>query len=74
MRRSLLLVASFFVLSSSASDARPSRPSVNVSECNITMPATSPTRKCAEPGSRRNAETNRALRRELFHIEPSWRK
>jgi len=24
--------------------------------------------------ARRNAETNRAVRRELFHIEPSWRK
>ena len=39
MRTSLVLVASFFiVVSSSASDARPSRPSVNVSECNVTMP------------------------------------
>jgi hypothetical protein len=39
MRSSLTLVASFFVvISSSASDARPSRPSVNVSECNVTMP------------------------------------
>jgi hypothetical protein len=39
MRSNLVLVASFFVvISSSASDARPSRPSVNVSECNVTMP------------------------------------
>ena len=39
MRSNLVLVASFFVvISSSASDARPSRPSVNASECNVTMP------------------------------------
>src|SRR3954465_2834624 len=39
MRSSLALIDSFFVvISSSASDARPSRPSVNVSECNVTMP------------------------------------
>jgi hypothetical protein len=39
MRSSIALVASFFVvISSSVSDARPSRPSVNVSECNVTMP------------------------------------
>ena len=39
MRSSLVLVASFFVvISSSTSDARPSRPSINVSECNVTMP------------------------------------
>lgn len=35
----MVLLASFFVvLSSSASDARPSRPSVAASECNVTMP------------------------------------
>jgi hypothetical protein len=39
MRSSIVLFASFFViLSSSASDARPSRPSVAASECNVTMP------------------------------------
>jgi hypothetical protein len=39
MRKTLVLIASFFiVLSSSASDARPSRPSVTASECNATMP------------------------------------
>ena len=39
MRSSMVLLASFFVvLSSSASDARPSRPSVAASECNVTMP------------------------------------
>jgi hypothetical protein len=39
MRSSLVLVASFFVvISSSASDARPSRSSINVPECNVTMP------------------------------------
>ena len=39
MRGSLVLVASVFVvISSSASDARPSRLSINVSECNVTMP------------------------------------
>ena len=38
MHSRLVLVASFLVISSSASDARPSRPSVNVSECNVTMP------------------------------------
>ncbi|WP_247780053.1 hypothetical protein [Bradyrhizobium sp. 170] len=39
MRSNLVLVASFFVIiSSSTSDARPSRSSVNVSECNVTMP------------------------------------
>ena len=39
MRSGLVLVASFFVvISSSASDARPSRPSANVPECNVTMP------------------------------------
>jgi hypothetical protein len=39
MRSSMVLFASFFVvLSSNASDARPSRPSVAASECNVTMP------------------------------------
>jgi hypothetical protein len=39
MRSSIVLFASIFaVLSPSASDARPSRPSVAASECNITMP------------------------------------
>lgn len=39
MRSSLVLVASLFVvISSSPSDARPSRPSINVTECNVTMP------------------------------------
>jgi hypothetical protein len=39
MRSNLVLVVSFFVvISSSTSGARPSRPSVNVSECNVTMP------------------------------------
>src|SRR3954465_4062835 len=39
MRSSLALVASFFVvISASAAGAGPSRPSVNVSECNVTMP------------------------------------
>jgi hypothetical protein len=39
MRSNLVLVASFIVvISSNASGARPSRPSVNVSECNVTMP------------------------------------
>ena len=60
MRRSLLLVASFFVLSSSASDARPSRPSVNVSECNITMPcdfADSQMRRARIASQRRNQQS-----------------
>ena len=39
MRNSIVLFVSLFVvLSSSASDARPSRPSVPASECNVTMP------------------------------------
>jgi hypothetical protein len=39
MRSNLVLVAFFFVvISSSASDARPSRLSINVPECNVTMP------------------------------------
>lgn len=39
MRSSLVLVASLFVvISSSTSDARPSRLSINVTECNVTMP------------------------------------
>ena len=43
MRSSMVLFASLFVvLSSSASDARPSRPSVAASECNVTMPCDLP--------------------------------
>jgi hypothetical protein len=39
MRSSIVLFASFFVmLTSSVSDARPSRPSIAASECNVTMP------------------------------------
>ena len=39
MRKTLVLVACFFVvLSSSASDARPSRTSFSAPECNVTMP------------------------------------
>jgi hypothetical protein len=39
MRSSTVFVASLFVaISSSASDARPSRPSLRVSECNVSMP------------------------------------
>ena len=57
MRRILLLVASFFVLSSSASA---SRPSVNVSECNITMPcdfANSQMRRARIASQRRNQQS-----------------
>jgi hypothetical protein len=38
MRKKALLASFFIVLASSVSDARPSRPSVTASECNVTMP------------------------------------
>jgi len=38
MRKLVLLSSFFIVLSSSVSDARPSRTSVTASECNVTMP------------------------------------
>jgi len=55
MRTSIVLFASFFVvLSSSASDARPSRPPVAASECNVTMP-------CDFSGSQQRGFEQRAI-------------
>jgi hypothetical protein len=64
MRSSIVLFASIFVvLSSSAADARPSRPPVAASECNVTMP-------CEFSGTQMRRGRNASYPQELRGFEP----